>query len=283
MARAVLMQTYDQRLTGDVERARIHHTRYVGTFTWGVVVVCLGKPDGETCHFQNWTATPKKTNLGSKNVGHETFAGNSRSSTGDGTERFKNLPLVETRPNRQIIPFCEMIRKNSHDKATTARQNESCLSGDAKHQRSEGQWPGDLFISRCPTKDEKWTFRHALFRWPTHVENWTKIYHSMPWWVKTRLVDSVDVFHDVMVWSRDDVKRYQRQMMCSNVDGMNHRWSTMESPEPQSNAKEEKRVIIWGGVLFGSVGCACWPLLVFGARGPRNRNNLWVPLKPWKP
>ena len=56
----------------------------------------------------------------------------------------------------------------------------------------------------------------------------------------------------------------------------------MESPEPQFNAKEEKRVIIRGGVLFLSVGCACWPLLVFGAPWAQEQEQVVSPFKTLK-
>ena len=125
MPRSALMQRYDQRITGDVERAKIHHTTEDASFTRGVVAVCPGKQNGETCHFQIRTATSRESNLGSKNVCQETFAGNSRWSTEDGTERFKNLPLDELRPNRQIIPFCKMNKQSSHEKAMTANATQT--------------------------------------------------------------------------------------------------------------------------------------------------------------
>ena len=55
------------------------------------------------------------------------------------------------------------IEKPNTKKRRPRMRNERCLCGVSKHQRSESRWPSDLFISRCPTKDEKWTFRHALF------------------------------------------------------------------------------------------------------------------------
>ena len=163
--------------------------------------------------------------------------------------------LPKTEPNGSKIFHlmnCVQTGRSFHsvkwiNKAVTRRrrqrmQNKRGLFGDSKHSWSERQWRSDPFVSRCQTKDEKWTFRHALLGWPTLVVNWTWIYQSKTKGMKTKplwLGRRFSRYHVLINGWRDT---------RSTIDGVFKCWSNESSmidhgiPGPQFNAKEEKSI-----------------------------------------
>ena len=101
----------------------------------------------------------------------------------NGSKIFHLMTYVQTRRSFHSVRWIKTAVMKRHRQRM---QNKRGLSGDSKHSWSERQWRSDLFVSRCQTKDEKWTFRHALFGWPTLVVNWTRIYQSKTRWMKTK-------------------------------------------------------------------------------------------------
>ena len=164
-----------------------------------------------------------------KKVCLETFTGNWRWSTGNGTERLENLSLVKIRPIRQIIGFCKMNRNSSHEEATTASAKQT--RSVRRFKTSETWTPVTKWPTRLETSNErwKWTFRDALFGYLTLIVSWTRIYQSWNRWTTTtkahRLGRRLSWCHVLLERWRDMRSTYHRLFRWwSNQSWMIDHW-----------------------------------------------------------
>ena len=149
------------------------------------------------------------------------------------------------------------------------------LSHGSRVKTSERQWRSDLFVKRCQKElESKPSVLPALKNQQASKSEHETI-NSMTRW----MITMIRWLGLPFLWG-DDLIRWWRVMRSTqrdvyHVDLPRHRWLTMESPEPQFNAKEgkglsEKRV------LKQSVGSACWPFSVFcPPRGPEQERPMY--------
>ena len=134
-----------------------------------------------------------------------------------------------------------MNKKGSHEKATSKNANHTSSVRRFKtfvKWTSVTKWPIRPMMSSEKKKSQPSVMPSADDRHLSSIDHGS-INPKLGEW-KQCLGASVDKFTYFMFWSMDDVILGRRKMGWPHLDLTNHRWSTMESPDPNSMLRKNK-------------------------------------------